>query len=92
MEKELYKKDARQKLDDILSKMEEMKKRKNNISDKDIQKEYEKSIAELEPKIKKLHEQYEALESKAEETWKDIKEDYELNVKVLQDCFSHLLF
>jgi 5'-3' exonuclease len=90
MEKQEFREKAKQSIDEIFDKIEELKAKKDEAKAELVGK-YEEQIAELEAKRDELQSKYDQLIDAAEDKWEDVKGAFTESAASFKEGFSKLL-
>ncbi len=89
MTREEFKEKAKNSIDDIFAKLDELEVKKNKAQE-DVKQKYEQRKAELSAKRADLQMKYQELSTVSEGKWEEAKKDFYKSLDSLKDGFSKL--
>lgn len=75
MEKEKFRKKAKETVDDIFNRIEKLEQKRNHVSSS-MKAKYDEQIAALKAKYTEMENQYKELELSSGQAWQDTKEKF----------------
>lgn len=90
MDKEEFKKKAKQSLNEIFARIDELDAKKNKVK-ANVKAEYEEKLSRLKTQKANLQQKYEKLTDTSEEKWEEVKDGFNNAKKALNEGFSELL-
>jgi len=89
MDKEALKREAKQKIDDVFTKIEELEAKKDQFSS-EMRDDYEQRIAQLRSKRDDLMAKYEELQQASESKVAEVKSAFDSAAKSFEEGFSKI--
>ena len=90
MDKEAFKKKAKQSLNEIFARIDELDAKKDKVK-ANVKAEYEEKLSRLKTQKANLQQKYEKLTYASEEKWEEVKDGFNNAIKTLNEGFSELL-
>ena len=89
MDKESFKNKAKNSIDEIFAKIEDLEIKKNEAK-ADVKETYEKKLAELKSKKSELQKRYDDLLHASEDKWEEVKNAFTSSSESFKEGFSKI--